>query len=88
MASQREQSRKEWAGTDTVEDINSGCFQRIADACEKMAGNHIALQNDLDLYKRWYTEAMNKNDILQRRINAMKGVITKLKKQSINNKQK
>lgn len=37
MSSQREASKKEWKSNDTIEDLNSGSLQRIADATETMA---------------------------------------------------
>lgn len=61
MASLRDHSRKTYTersenGNATEGEINAGSLQRIADATEIMAGNFIALQNDRDLYKRWYNE--------------------------------
>lgn len=76
----REQSKQNWTGNSNIEDINAGSLQRIADATEKMAGNFIALQNDRDMYKRWYEETGKEKTKLYRRISALKGVITKLKK--------
>lgn len=76
---QREASKQNWDCRNTVEDINSGSLQRIADATEKMAGNYIALQNDRDMYKRWYDQAREEKEKLYRKISALKGVITKLK---------
>ena len=48
MATQREQSKKDWESRDTSEDLQLGCLQRIADASEKMASNYTQLQKDLD----------------------------------------
>lgn len=76
---QREASRKEWGGNNTIEDINSGSLQRIADACEKMAVNHIRLQQDHDNYKRWYHEGVVRRNELERKITALRGVITRMK---------
>lgn len=64
----------------THEDIITGSIQRIADATEKMAQNYIQMQNDRDLYLRWYREKSDANAMLNRRICALRGVITKLKK--------
>lgn len=81
---QRDASRQNWNCRNTVEDINSGCLQRIADATEKMASNYTALQNDRDMYKRWYNQHREEKEGLYRKISALKGVITKLKKASLN----
>jgi hypothetical protein len=81
MATQRESSKKDWTSNDTVQDINSGCFQRIADACEKMASNYTRLQQDVESYKRWYKQECEQRQALERKLSAYKGAITKLKKQ-------
>lgn len=76
----KDKSRNEWEHLEnSVEYINVGSLQRIADATEKMASNYIQLQNDVDLYKRWYNEARGEKEKLYRKISALKGVITKLK---------
>lgn len=80
MATQREQSKMEWEGRGTAEDLQLGCLQRIADASEKMAGNYIQLQNDRDWYKKRYYEQQESMNKLHRTISALKGVITKMKK--------
>lgn len=77
---QREASKKHWNSNNTVEDINSGCLQRIADATEAMAKNYVDLQNERDrLIARveYRDERITK---LENRIRGLKGVITKLKK--------
>lgn len=82
---QREASKQNWrikGDTATIEEINSGSFQLIADATELMASNFIALQNDMDMYKRWYNERVERNLQLYRRISALQGVITKMKKKA------
>ena len=77
---QREASKLNFTSNNTVEEINSGCLQRIADATEKMASNYTSLQNDRDLYKRWYEEERAYKNKLHNRIRSLKGVITKIKK--------
>lgn len=80
----KDQSRINWQpSTDRQvnnEEILIGAAQRIADATEAMAQNHIKLQNDRDQYKRWYDDGREERDRLYRRIAALQGVITKLKK--------
>lgn len=76
----REHSRKRWNNDSTLEGINAGSLQRIADATEKMAVSYSQLIAERDNYKRWYYEKMERNDSLIRSIIAYRGVITKLKK--------
>lgn len=81
MANQREHSKQNWASRGSTEDINSGSLQRIADACEIMAQNYVALQNRvkcLEESNELHWQERHKKD---RQISALKGVITKLKKQ-------
>lgn len=64
----------------TLDQINTGCMLSIAESMKSMAVNHVKLQSDLDMYKRWYRQEEEKRLKLERRINSLKGVITKLKK--------
>lgn len=80
MPNQREHSKMNWASSGQIEEINAGSLQRIADATEKMAQNYISLQADRDLYKRWYNEAWEEKAKIYRRISALQGVITRMKK--------
>ena len=82
MATFKDSSRQAWTSTTSVEHINAGSLQRIANAAELMAGNFTHLQNDLARYKKWYLEKCESDRIANRRINSLKGVITRLKKAS------
>jgi hypothetical protein len=64
----------------TFQEIQAGCIQRIADAIELTAKNYLRLQSDLEYYKRRSEELQARNKILERRIAAQKGLVTKLKK--------
>lgn len=86
MATQRENSKQEWKGYGTLNDINAGSLQRIADATEKMAKNYVVLQNDLDNYKKWWEDRGRALDRLNRRISALKGQITKLRNKLAKNR--
>lgn len=82
----RQWSKREWYATDgepTDERINVGSLQRIADACELMARNHALLVNERDMYKRWHEDAIRQRDHAYRRVNSLKGVVTRLKKAGI-----
>jgi hypothetical protein len=80
MATNRELSKKDWQSDNPMEGINSGSLQRIADATEKMAVNFVQLQNERDLYKRWYEGEKKSSQRMANRIRSLQGVITKLKK--------
>lgn len=66
-----------------IDHINCGSLQRIADATEAMAKNHVALQNDCDRYKRWFNEENERRLKLERSNAALRGQITKLKKKQL-----
>lgn len=83
----KDQSRVSWQPVDnrqvTNEEIKIGALQRIADATEVMAQNHIKLQAERDQYKRWYEHEQKSSQRMARRIAALQGVITKLKKKAV-----
>jgi len=64
----------------TKEQISIGCLQRIADATELMAQNHSQLIRDRDNYKAYWQGKIIVCQRMARRISALQGVITKLKK--------
>lgn len=72
---------------DTYEGVNTGSLQRIADAVErsaaageKIAADYDAMRRDRDSYREWYKQGNADKDKLYKRISALQGVITKLKK--------
>ncbi len=64
----------------TQEELRTGALLRIADAAEKMALNVTRLQEELDRYKGYHKCALRGIDRGGRRISALRGVITKLKR--------
>lgn len=79
----KEISKGDWHaanGPVSNEQIKIGALQRIADASEIMAQNHIRLQNERDQYKRWYEEERKRCEKLKRSNAGLQGVITKLKR--------
>jgi len=82
MPTMREAARKEWntAPMPTIENINLGSLQRIADSLELIARNYGDLITERDRYKKWYQEERGRVARLGRRLSALKGVITKMKK--------
>lgn len=83
----REVSKVNWAaGTDgknipTAEAINIGSLQRIADATEAMAKRHLDLIDDRERFRKWFRDEEAENTKLNRRIFALRGVITRQRKQ-------
>lgn len=75
----KQHSRGNWSGENTLEGINTGSLQRIADATEKMAANYSQLIQERDNYKKWYHEKMERVNACYRTMTAYRGVITKLK---------
>lgn len=78
----RQQSRDvQWATTDdanpTIEQINAGSLLRIADATEKMSKSVVALEAERDRYKGWYEDEKERRKHAERRIIALKGVVTR-----------
>ncbi len=61
--------------------LNTGYMMRIADATEAMAKNYLKLQADLDMYTRLHQEKSASVSRLEKSNAALRGVITKLKKE-------
>lgn len=79
----REESRRDWHREEvppTNDDLKLGCLQRIADATEMMARRYHDLIDERDKYKNAYKRVCLYEDRANRRIAALRGVITKLKK--------
>lgn len=80
----RESSRINW-GTNrnselmTLEQINTGAILRIADATELIAKRYEELIRERDYYKDEANRARNRANEANRRVIAMKGLVTKLK---------
>ena len=80
MATNRDESRKEWIGSATLTSINSGSLQRIADAVEKMAESYDQLRAQRDSYERLFRNEKAYASRLLRKNAALRGVITRMKK--------
>lgn len=76
----REESRQNWTGSSTVESINSGSLQRIADAAELMAKNYIALQARAESAERSANYWREQYEKKVHQVRALRGVVTKLRK--------
>jgi hypothetical protein len=64
----------------THQEIQTGSLQRIADATELMAKRYVEVLADRDNYKRWYEQEKASSKRLVAQVNALKGVITKMRK--------
>lgn len=82
MATTKEESIASWSGRGTIESINAGSLQRIADATEKMVRSYDALREERDRNLRWYQEELGRRRKADRRVSALQGVITKMKNKS------
>lgn len=82
--SYRDESRANWGTTSesplTLEQINAGALLRIADAAELMVRRHTELIAQRDYYKGRAEAEAGYARTLGRRVAALKGQITKLKK--------
>jgi hypothetical protein len=82
----RETSRTNWGTSEpgmSLDQINCGALLRIADATELMAKRYSDLIDERDNYKRWYEQERDAKHRRDRRINALRGQITKLKKRLV-----
>jgi hypothetical protein len=78
MATLRETSKQEFSGKSSLENINAGSLQRIADATEKMASSYVDLEADRNRYREWYQKRKAEAESLTRQNSALRGVITRL----------
>ena len=83
MGNCRDQSRLNWATSPrpSLNELELGCLQRIAAATEAMANNHVRLIRERDNYEAACEAQAEEIELQQRRIAALRGVITKLKRQ-------
>jgi hypothetical protein len=68
-------------GSPSYDTLNTSALLRIADATEVMTKRYSEIIADMEWYKRKYFENMNTITTRNNTIKALKGVITKLKKQ-------
>jgi hypothetical protein len=78
-----EASRRNWRVTSekaTLDEIKTGCLQRIASSTELMVRNYRMLLNDCEIYQQMLDDEQRRREIAERRIRALRGVITKMKR--------
>lgn len=87
FANFQEISRRQWGKTSSpgtahsVEEIQLGCMLRIAEATEAMAKEHTKLIRERDFYDAGYKQRGAQIEQLSRSNAALRGTITRLKKQ-------
>lgn len=79
----REASRGNYTTKDEVptwQEVRDGALLRVADAVEKMARRHTDLIDERDRFERYYRQESQRRAMAERRIAALQGVITRMKK--------
>lgn len=83
--SYREYTKADWRfngdNHSTHDVLKIGCLLRIADATELMAKRHQELIEERDRYKGWYDVVARDREAVNRSNAALRGVITRLKRQ-------
>ena len=84
MSDFRTIARASWddSGSSTIEKINAGSLQRIADATEKMAASYDALRIDRDYWRDKSVRQAAEISALKHSIRSLRGAITRLKRAS------
>lgn len=80
MADFREDSRKRWNSDTTIEHINAGSLQRIADAVELSCKDREKLERDYAYIRKARDLAQERADRLARSNAALRGVIKRMKR--------
>lgn len=70
-------SKSDWSSDLSIESVNQGSLQRIADACELMAQGHAKLISDRDRYEKWWREERVKRIALEATVTGLRGQIGK-----------
>ena len=80
MADFREDSRKRWNSNTSIEHINAGSLQRIADAVELSCKDREKLERDYAYIRKARDLAQERADRLARSNAALRGVIKRMKR--------
>lgn len=83
----KDESKKNWIATGiekpTIEQLQLGCMQRMADATEAMAKSHTDLIRENQYLKQQKLELYKEVESLKRSVAAYKGKYTRLKKSKL-----
>lgn len=84
----RDESKQEWNHKGSIESVNAGSLQRIADASERtataseaMARDHVQLLRDVEYYKQANASNLAECERLGRVIAGLRGYVRRLKKE-------
>ncbi len=80
MSDFREASKRRWTSNTSVEHINAGSLQRIADAMELSCRNREQLERDYAYMRKARDSERARSDRLARSNAALRGVINRMKK--------
>lgn len=80
MSDFRESSKMHWTSNTSVEHINAGSLQRIADAMELSCKNREQLEHDYAYMRKARDSALECSRRLARSNAALRGVIKRMKK--------
>ena len=80
MADFREDSRKRWNSNTSIEHINAGSLQRIADAVELSCKDREKLERDYAYMRKARDSAQECAERLARSNSALRGVIKRMKR--------
>lgn len=80
MSNLRESSRKNWTSNTTIEHINAGSLQRIADAIELFCKDRERLEQDYVNMRRLRDKAVERSEQLAGTNASLRGIITRMKK--------
>lgn len=78
MSTLRESSKETFLSIGSIDHINAGSLQRIADATEKLAINWDLLMGERDRYKKWYYNSQEEIKRKDATIRGLRGEVTKL----------
>ncbi len=79
MATLRDESRAGWTGSGTIETIQAGALQRIADAVEVMAKSNADLIAESVRQEAIAANRQARIELLERRIRGLRGYIKRIK---------
>jgi hypothetical protein len=84
MLDMKDASRQRYScsSVSTMEEIKVGAIQRIADGVEKMAGSYQSIIDSRDWYKMRYEDLTKEIRRLDRKNQALRGVITRMKRRA------
>lgn len=83
----KQDSRKDWNSGHTIQEIQAGAVQRIADASEtiaaavtKMGGEYRSMEKSLKFYKELAESRYYEIETLKKQVAAHKGVATRFRR--------